>query len=535
MEMLMLNKAMMYLRFIGGLKNFLKDTYSLEHCQQIIKSRLGKRSENLLLIARRVIYGNEKSPYLKLLRMAGCEYDDFSRMVKQDGIEQALETISRMGVYFTIKEFKCQQAVRRGSSVFHFKETDFDNPYLKAHFVASSGGSRSRGTRSLIEFDFLKDKYVVPLTMKLHAYDLLDMPLGVWLPILPGAGPVSIMAALNGGKTTDRWFSPVEKSDFKPSLKNRMATNYLVYASRLFGKKLPSPEFVSFDDAVIIARWMASCIAAQGGCSITTYPTGAIKICQAANYNRLDIKGAKFIVSGEPITEAKQKVINSAGATCYPGYIASEIGVIAQACAYPSYSDDMHILSDTTCIIQHPHEVEHAGVTVDAFLFSSLLSSAPKILLNVESGDYGVIEKRSCGCLFEQAGCTEHIHHVRSFDKLTSAGMNFNGSDLLRLIEVVLPQKYGGVATDYQMVEEEGTDGQTRFSILVSPEVGKIDEAELLHTILKELGDGKDAKRLMAKIWQETNTLRLKRERPLTTGAGKLLPLHIRKNGNGEK
>ena len=110
----------------------------------------------------------------------------------------------------------------------------------------------------------------------------------------------------------------------------------------------------------------------------------------------------------------------------------------------------------------------HAGVSVDAFLFTSFSPATPKILLNVESGDYGVIETRSCGCKFEELGFTDHIHNIRGFDKLSSAGMTFVGTDLVRIIEEVLPAKFGGASTDYQMVEEEDKKGHTRMSIVES-------------------------------------------------------------------
>jgi hypothetical protein len=93
----------------------------------------------------------------------------------------------------------------------------------------------------------------------------------------------------------------------------------------------------------------------------------------------------------------------------------------------------------------------------------------------------------------------------------------------------VLPAKFGGASTDYQMVEDEDEGGRTRLSILASPEVGEIDEGELVHTILAELGKGKDTQRMMAEVWSQAEMLRVKRLRPLVTAAGKLLPLHIQK------
>jgi hypothetical protein len=151
------------------------------------------------------------------------------------------------------------------------------------------------------------------------------------------------------------------------------------------------------------------------------------------------------------------------------------------------------------------------------------------VLFNVESGDYGVMESRSCGCYFDQLGFTDHIYNIRSFDKLTGQGMTFLGTDLLRIIEEVLPTEFGGTSTDYQMVEEEDEAGHTRLSIVVSPEVGAIDETELIKIILAELRKGKDSQRMMVEVWSQAKTLRVKRMRPVITARGKLLPLHIQK------
>ena len=93
----------------------------------------------------------------------------------------------------------------------------------------------------------------------------------------------------------------------------------------------------------------------------------------------------------------------------------------------------------------------------------------------------------------------------------------------------MLPAKFGGTSTDYQMVEEEDEKGQTRLTIVASPKVGVIDEGDLIQTVLTELRKGRAAKRMMANMWSQAETLRVKRITPYTTVHGKLLPLHIQK------
>jgi len=66
----------MYWRLATGLRGFLKEPITLEQARAIIKERLANRERNLLTIVRRAIYENERSPYLKLLKLAGREYGD---------------------------------------------------------------------------------------------------------------------------------------------------------------------------------------------------------------------------------------------------------------------------------------------------------------------------------------------------------------------------------------------------------------------------------------------------------------------------
>jgi hypothetical protein len=168
---------------------------------------------------------------------------------------------------------------------------------------------------------------------------------------------------------------------------------------------------------------------------------------------------------------------------------------------------------------------------VDAFLFTTLLDRAAKVLLNVESGDYGVLETRNCNCEFGAVGLTTHLHSIRSFDKLTGEGMTFVGTDLVRIMEEMLPSQFGGASTDYQMLEYEDGHGGTQLDVLVSPKVGVVDESALVSLLLNELRKGGDTNRMMAEVWRERRTIRVRREQPRMTAGGKLLPLCLCREG----
>jgi hypothetical protein len=518
-------------RFMRGLRGFLKKPITLEQSQEIIKQRLQNRSQNLLSLVKRAVYENKTSPYLKLLEIAGCEYGDFERMVLADGIETALGRLAGEKVYISTEEFKGKKEVIRSGKTFLFKETDFDNPFLSGQLAARSSGSRSAGTRTLYEFDHLLASGMLYRSVLIDAYDIYKLPFALWWAIMPGAGPIIVLASAKIGKSPLRWFSPVEKRGFRPSLKNRAGTEFIIYAGRLMGARMPRPEYVSADEAWRVAEWMAKIISQKGGCRFFTYPSLAVRICQAAKEKGIDLTGIKFFLTGEPLTYAKQKEVASVGATTCSVYAFTEAGIVGLGCPEPAVLGDVHLCQDSFALIQQPRSVPHASTSVDAFLCTTLLSSSPKILLNAESGDWGVIETRNCGCKFGKLGLNQHLYNIRGFDKLTGEGMTFIGTDLVKIMEEVLPAKFGGASTDYQMLEEEDEKGLTHMSMLVSPKLGPIDESDMINTILTELSQGTDSQRMMTNVWAQAGTLQIKRTQPYTTAGGKLMPLHIRKSG----
>jgi hypothetical protein len=91
------------------------------------------------------------------------------------------------------------------------------------------------------------------------------LPFLFWLPILPGSGPLGVLMLAKLGNVPKKWFSPVEKRGIRPSLKNRMGNSYIVYAGRLFGAKLPGPEYVSLNEASVVARCIYDIIQESGG------------------------------------------------------------------------------------------------------------------------------------------------------------------------------------------------------------------------------------------------------------------------------
>jgi len=517
-----------YSRLALDLRIFLQNTVSLEKSKQVLIERLHSREKNFLSLVHEGIYHNPRNPYFRMLKLAGCEFEDIESMVNQNGIEPTLQKLLAEGVYLSWEEFKGKKDVVRGSSRFQFKQSDLDNPFIPGWYEGRSSGSRSGGTRT--KFDLRnhlgKSYYRLPM---LAASNAMDFPLGIWKEVPPSMNGVSnILEFWIAGKPIARWFSTVDERQVESSLRDRLALRYILYGGRLWGAKLARPEYVHLGEAYKISQWMANTKKQFGGCSLSSSVSSAVKVCHAAMEYELDIEGSHFFTGGEPLTEAKRQQIEAAGASVTPTYTISEVGRIGIGCSRDRAVDDLHLLSDSVALIQHQRIVEHIDIPVNTFLFTPLLPSSPKMLLNMESDDYGVVETRSCGCLFGELGFYQHLSNVRSFAKLTGNGVTIIGSDFVRILEEVLPHKYGGTATDYQLLEEEDSRGLTRLSLIISPSVGIVDDGDVIATVLNELSKTVSSGSMTASLWSQAEALRVKRMYPIQR-RGKIMTLELMK------
>jgi hypothetical protein len=105
--------------------------------------------------------------------------------------------------------------------------------------------------------------------------------------------------------------------------------------------------------------------------------------------------------------------------------------------------------------------------------------------------------------------------------------MNYFYGALFELMEKILPSEFGGGPGDYQLVEEEDSQSQTRLTLLVHPEVGELNESRLFFRLKEGLAQGSRSNRFMSRVWQDTGTFRIRREIPRCSGRGKILPLHF--------
>ncbi len=524
-----------YYRFFFGLRKFLREREALAQARGValkaVRQRLERRGEAFLAILSRAVYAHPASPYRDLLRCAGIEENDVAASLKKVGLEETLRLLQRSGVYVTIDEYKGKVDTVRGSARFRYSERSFDNPVLSGAYAISSGGTRSSGARVMIDFDYL-------VAMSYYNTLILDMfqgvaePIASWFPVFPGApGVNSCLRFARMGNIPERWFSQVE-NNVKVGWEKRWGLAYIIHMSHLMGVPLPPPEFVDLNHGEVVARWAHEALKRAPGCWVYTFVCSAVRACLAATELGLRLDGARFLVTGEPLTRRKKAEIEATGAVALPVYGVSEAGAIAGPCGRPAYPDDCHIFRDGFAAVQHRRQLPLWGNEVEAFLFTSLLPQTPKVLINCETGDYGVAEHRDCGCPLGELGLTEHIHHIRSFEKMTGEGVTFVDTDLVRIIEEVLPRRFGGRSTDYQLVEAEEQEGLTRLNLYVSPKLGPLKEPEIVDTFIAALRQSGFTPQAWlhpgAEMWRQAGAVRVVREPPLTTRGGKIYPFFLK-------
>jgi hypothetical protein len=291
--------------------------------------------------------------------------------------------------------------------------------------------------------------------------------------------------------------------------------------------RVPFPEVVRVDQALVIARWMAKALETHGQCLLHTTVSRGVRVCLAAQEAGLDLTGATIWAGGEPPTPAKLQQMERVGVCHISSYAMVEAGGVASGCAQPVDGTDVHLFKDGYALFSYPYTLEGLGIDVPAFNLTTLLPAAPKVMLNVQMDDYGIIEERQCGCQLEAYGYTTHLRQIQSYSKLTGEGATLIGTEMVRILEELLPARFGGSPLDYQMMEEEDQRGLTRLSLVISPGVQIANEAEVVEFVLSALRRSSPMADAARTIWQHAGTIQVKRMEPVWTGRGKLLPLHL--------
>lgn len=531
-----------YFRFVSGLTKFIRSGMTTEEALQVartvIRTRIEQRDANFLSFVEKAVFQYPQSPYLQLLQPKQIGFQDLKTRVEGSGVEATLRWLASEGVYFTVDEFKGKVPVERNGRKFVCDGDSFDNPIQAYVYQVRTGGTRSRGVRIQVSYEYLFQRSLYDAFL-LNSHGCFPAPVANWFPLFPVAPGINSSLRYNHiGNPVQRWFSQVKEDRSGVTWDRRIGVNLLFWIHRLYGCPLARPEYCGLNEAGKIAEWAARAIQEHGKCVVYTFAASAVRVCSAAAEANLDISGTRFLVTGEPLTPYKRREIESVGGFAVPVYGVSEGGgVIAAGCNHQSELSDLcHLYMDSSALITHPTPVPYLGQSMDAFLMTTLLAESPKTLLNVGMGDYGDITTESCDCEFGRAGLTTKISGIRSYEKLTGEGVTFVNTDFIRTIEEELPARFGGRSTDYQLVEEEDEHGLPRLRLLVSPRLGVVNEADVATHFLNFLrhAESRNWANVGTDMWKQSRILRVQRAYPMSTISGKILPFHLMKSRHND-
>jgi hypothetical protein len=510
-------------RLLRSVPRFLRQRIGPDRARVIVTRRFEQRESSFLTLARRAIYGDPGSPYRQLLNWAGCEYGDLERLVHAEGVEGALRILYRRGVYLSVDEFKGRRAVRRGSGRLAVDPAGLRNPSAVVHVPNYTSGSRGRATPTPLDLAHMRERAVDICLF--DARGARRWRHAIWA--VPGGSAISRLLEFNrAGAPIVRWFSQVDPHAPGLHARYRWIGRVLWLAGRLAGVPLPLPAHVPLDAPLPVARWMSDVLCAEDTPHVFTSPSCAVRVCRVAFEAGVDLRGAQFTLTGEPFTAARLAAVRQVGADAVPIYASVEAGRMAFGCLAPEVPDDMHLLRDEFALIQPGADGVVPGLPPSALLVTALGLTAPLILLNVSQGDQAELVERACGCPMELPGRSWHLGTVRAYEKLTAAGMTFLDSDVIRVLEEVLPSRFGGGPTDYQLVEGEAEDGRPELRLLVHPAVGPLDPSAVTDVFLTAIGGGTEGERLMELQWRQAGLPRVERRAPFVTTTSKIHHLH---------
>jgi hypothetical protein len=512
-------------RLTRDLPSFYRRTVSLDQAAAWHRDRIRSRPQRFLGVAERHVYANARSPYLRLLKAAGCEFGDLRTLIEREGLEGALDDLRERGVYVTSDEFRGRREIIRGSLRLTPNPDDFDNPLQAAHFEALTGGTSGQRARVRRSLD-LVEEVMYSSAVSMAAHGLSRTPHAVW-----ETGPAMWLLRMPRlGTPLAAWFYPLQPLPWRV----RLGAIHLALLAGLFAKyRLPLPVHCDLQEPRRVAEWLADRSARGQTTCLVTHVSSAVRVAAESTRSGRSLAGVTFFVRSEPLTPARKRTIEASGARAMVNYGATEASVIGISCAEPTAPDDVHVFESRYAITRRSRSVPFLEQEVEALLATSLTDGASKVLINVETGDYADVWRGpSDCCAMGRLGMTMHLSSIRSFEKLTSEGMTFIGSNVVRILEEQLPSRFGGNPIDYQLVEHEHADSTARLSLRVHPDIGPIDEDALRSAFLESLAMDGVQERYMSAFWGRAKTVQIDRAPPITTPSGKVLPFRLLRVSN---
>jgi hypothetical protein len=503
---------------LRGVRAFVRNPIDIEQARRQIRERLAAREARFLELLDASVWPVPASPYRKLLDNAGLDAGSVGELVHAGGLDAALHVLRDAGVYIAYEEFLGNATTRRGSSSFDFQPEDFFNPLVRADYFATSGATRSKGVMAPGSFAFLAVR-ATNMAVILDMWAANDAPRALWYPALPsGAGINQTLLWARTGAPPDRWFSQISRAERNVPFRKQLLNVVLPMTTLGTGTRLPRPRLTRSPDAVF--AWCLDALRTHDQGVIATYPTSAVQLAELALDQGARLDGLRVLLGGEPVTSAKQALIEAAGGRAVNFYGFAQVGMAGAACAACG-ADEVHAMTHDLPVI-HRRRARVDGVAVDAFCWTNLVASSAIVAINLENDDYGeIVTDGSCDCQLTRLGLHPRLRGMRGMSKVVTGGTTLPGEMLETLVEVTLPSGFGGSGVHYQFVEQE-TGGSSRLVLRIDPALGDVDEAAVVATLRDQLRASEPGV-LADGVWAEGG-LSVERVSPTRARSGKILP-----------
>jgi hypothetical protein len=497
---------------------FLRETLSVQESTHLIREWIEKREARFLRKLEKMVFKYPASPYLNLLQAAGCELGDVRQLLQTEGLDGTLERIRDAGVYVSWEELKGRKEVRRGSWAATFQEEEFNNPIIAPHYMSTSSGTSGVPVR--IPIDLEDHTQSAPdWAFLFHMHGWMNEPLLFWTPAHTSMANRYLRCAKFGKRFT-QWFLLAGI----PSFSGRLRSEAVHRAIRLLGG-FPKAVPGSVHELDKVADCLWELLSRGSKPVVNTAPSAAAALSAFVLKLGKSLAGVSFILGAEPVTGARRRTIEASGALAVPTYGTTEAGWVGAQFPGDTGVDDVRIFRDAYAVIDR---TEKSQADPPPLLFTNLRPAGPKLLINAELGDSGVLERVTNKDEATEIGYDLRLYNIRSFRKVTAWGVTLALTDLYVVIEEDLPRAFEAGVGDFQLIEGQDERGISGLVLNVKPSVAASDH-QVREVFRRELSSKRLYYRAMAGFLEEAGALRIERRDPIATRAGKTLPVVLKR------